>query len=183
MTKNKLAALVLFFLGDTLLALGFIAFMLAPEGAKASTALIVSGASAALLWIFAGLCVVPGKTAQMIGIHGGLVLPLLLGGAFAFRGVSARSGVQAYEEQRAAFLETVNAGDAQDTHEAYEAWIEETGADPKLDHDKTYLMAILFTMAAVSFVTTAVLVAMRPKPAERGTVDNAADGAASPDQG
>jgi uncharacterized membrane protein len=73
-----------------LVACGAVAYFMAPAGAKAGTALIVSSGAAALMVICASMAgaIHRNPTVGMIGIHTGLVLPLVFAALFAFRAYS-----------------------------------------------------------------------------------------------
>lgn len=73
---------------------GFVAYFMAPPNAKAATALIVSSGTAALVVICAAMAgaIYRKRTVGMIGIHAGLVLPLLFAILFAARAYKAYSG-------------------------------------------------------------------------------------------
>jgi hypothetical protein len=70
---------------------GAIAFFMAPANTKAATALIVPSVAAALMVVFATMAAkLPrNRTVGMIGVHVGLVLPLLFAVAFAARAYGA----------------------------------------------------------------------------------------------
>lgn len=72
-----------------LVAGGVIAYLIAPPDAKAATALIVPSACAVLVAVCAGLSALlpKSKLAGMIGIHAGLVLPVLFALAFVSRAI------------------------------------------------------------------------------------------------
>lgn len=72
---------------------GAIAFFMAPPNAKASTALIVSAGTATLMVICAAMAasLQRKRTLGMIGIHVGLVLPLVFAILFGVRGYGAFS--------------------------------------------------------------------------------------------
>ena len=73
---------------------GFVAFAMSGFAANARTALIVGCGTAvviAICGVMAGM-IHRNRTAGMIGIHVGLVLPLLFAGAFGFRAYSTFNG-------------------------------------------------------------------------------------------
>lgn len=72
---------------------GAIAFFMAPANTNAATALIVPSIAAALMVVFATMAArLPrNRTVGMVGIHVGLVLPVLFAVAFAARAYGAFS--------------------------------------------------------------------------------------------
>lgn len=73
---------------------GFVAYFMAPPTANAGTALIVSSGSAAVMVICAAMAgaIHRKRTVGMIGIHAGLLLPMLFAVLFAFRAYKTYSG-------------------------------------------------------------------------------------------
>jgi len=92
---------LMFIYAAFLLICGLAAFALASFEWKAKTALIVSGASAALM-VICGLMAQATqrqKAIGMIGIHAGMVLPLLFALAFAFQAWKSWQKYQLGERQ------------------------------------------------------------------------------------
>ena len=77
-----------------LVVCGLVAYFMAPSGAGAGTALIVPSIAAALVVICAAMAgsLHRNRKLGMIGIHVGLVLPLLFAAAFAHRAYKAFGG-------------------------------------------------------------------------------------------
>lgn len=105
----KAAALLILY-ALLMIAVGVVTFIIAPPGAKALTALLIPGIAGALAIACGVLCIIGANTpehahdedddeprahssgkAVMIGVHGGLVLPLVLALAFGWRAWSATS--------------------------------------------------------------------------------------------
>lgn len=154
----------------SLIAGGGVAFVLAPEKSAAVTALAVPGGCAVLMLVCAGLAALLPKSrpAGMIGIHVGLVLPLVFAVAFAQRGYASFRAAETYGEQAAQYEAYVSSLPTGDTPMTYDAYVESEGGDPELDHDKTYLAVILGVLALDSVLAFVLLLGMRPKPADRG---------------
>src|SRR5262245_2226093 len=78
---------IMFFYAGFLLACGLIAYFRAPPDAKAMTALIVPSAAAVLMVVCGAMAraLARNRTVGMIGIHVGLVLPLIFAIAFGMR--------------------------------------------------------------------------------------------------
>ena len=70
---------------------GFTAYFMAPAGAKAGTALVVSSATAAVMVICGSMAgaLNRNRVVGMIGIHAGLVLPLVFALLFGMRAYAA----------------------------------------------------------------------------------------------
>jgi len=80
------SARIMFVYAVFLAACGVVAFVMAPPGAHATTALLVPGVAAALM-VISGLMANAfhrNRTIGMIGIHVGLVLPLVFAIAFGY---------------------------------------------------------------------------------------------------
>lgn len=92
----KSAKLMLVYAGF-LVACGFAAFALSNFESRAMTALIAGGGSAVLMTICAVMASMlhRNRPVGMIGIHVGLVLPLLLAGVFGWRAYGAFQKYQA----------------------------------------------------------------------------------------
>lgn len=82
------SARIMFFYAGFLMACGVAAYFMAPPNAKAGTALYASGAAAlGMITCGALASMFPrNRTAGMIGIHVGLILPILFGITFAVFG-------------------------------------------------------------------------------------------------
>ena len=104
------------------------------------------------------------RAVGMIGIHAGLVLPLVFAAAFASRAWAATQASSTYADQRAAYEALADTASAPESYEAYLATLE----DPGPDHDKSYLARVLWGLTGVSVVAFGVILVQRPKPAARG---------------
>lgn len=169
------AAVLMGLLAIVMVVAGATAFSIAPEGANAITALIVPSACALVLGICALLSALLPKNrrAGMIGIHAGLVFTLLFAAAIGHRAYAAWGGVAAFEANEAAYAEIEQNGEVP----AFESWVEtEAAPHPGADHDKTYLAVTLTMLAAANLITFGLLIASRPKPAQRGGGDEPSDG-------
>lgn len=156
-----------------MLAGGTWAYASAPPGANAATALIVPAAVAVVMLVCAAMAALLARqrTVGMIGIHLGLVLPLLFAGAIGWRASAATQAVQDYRAGEALFRAAVAEGRvASDTPEARATFLAGQAIDGRKvpDHDKTYLRNALWVLAGLSLVTFGALLLARPKPAARG---------------
>lgn len=162
------AAVVMFLYAALLVAFGVLAYMIAPPRANAGTAIVVTSVCAAAM-IAMGvmtLLIHRRRTAGMIGIHVGLLLPLVFGAAFLWRAGSnfRDSGVYRYYEN--AYLAEVKAGTFRDTESDRTAFL--SGARPKTgeeipEGDKGYLGFILTMLFGISVAAFVVLLLGRPK--------------------
>lgn len=177
---------------------GITAFLLAPEGANAVTALIAPGIAAVLMLLCAAMTAAlpKSKPLGMIGIHLGMVLPLLFAVGIGMRAVKTGEAVAEYKEKyaefeaiqtadypgdetalsaeafkewalREAFLEANAAGEV-GVMDSPESWAQSDGARGVVDHDKTYLMVTLWVLTAVSVVAFFVILSRRPRAGARG---------------
>lgn len=142
------AAIVLIIYAASLIGAGLFAFMSAPEGANAKTALIVPGACAVLILVLAtGLLVAkaPGRRVMMHVIA--LVLTLIFAAAFSLRAMEASGAVQAFRNAESQLEAAIEAGSVEDTPEARRDFFEREEAP---DHDKSYLATTLWSLVALS---------------------------------
>lgn len=155
------AAVIMVLYAVVVLAVSLLAYLIAPPGAKAGTAVMSGGASAVLMCVMAGfsLMIHKNRTLGMIGIHVGLLLPLVFASAFLWRMPIAYrdSGVYRYFEN--AFSEKVADGALQDTDEARTAFFAESedqlaGAEiPRTDKAYAGLtLTLLFGASTAAFV-------------------------------
>jgi hypothetical protein len=159
------AAFLMVVYAVAMVAIGTVAFMLAPSGAKAATALIIPAACAGLMLVCAGLTAKGFMSTKagkgtgkpgMMGIHLGLLLPLLFCLAFAGRAWPATN----------AFLDaksTLASGSRAENLAA--AVIDQAATDGQsLDAlSKDYLIAALWSLSGLSLFAFAALVSHRPK--------------------
>ncbi|MHC4415014.1 MAG: hypothetical protein ACYS0G_07010 [Planctomycetota bacterium] len=83
--------LIMFLYAIFLLACGLVAYFMAPEGAKASTALLVSGGTAAVMVACGVMARLIGRNRPVgiVGSHAGLILPLIFAVLFGVRAIAA----------------------------------------------------------------------------------------------
>ncbi|MEM8757639.1 MAG: hypothetical protein AAGF47_07635 [Planctomycetota bacterium] len=162
------AAVIMFLYGGIVVGLSSLAFVIAPEGANASTALIMGGASAFLMVVMGVLALLlpRNRKAGMVGIHLGLLLPLLFAVAFFMR-ISANyqsAGVHSYFYS--AYEQAVNEGEVADTFEARNAFLDggrnAVGGEEIPEYSKAYLGQILTLLFGVSLGAFALLLGARP---------------------
>jgi len=149
---------------------GGAAFLLAPANANAATALLVPGIAAALMALCAmGAAMMPrNRRLGMVGIHIGLVLPIVFAAGMVPRALAAGEASATYNELAAEYAEQTGAIAEQDT-EGFVAW--QTARDSEtepIDHDKAYLATTLWALTAWSGLAFFGILSRRPKPADRG---------------
>jgi hypothetical protein len=93
------AALLMILYAIAMVALGVLAYLLAPADAKSLTALIIPSACALLMLVCAVLSwrIKSDRTLGMVGIHLGLILPLVFAGAFFMTGGSRFMNAGTYQ--------------------------------------------------------------------------------------
>lgn len=149
---------------------GGAAFLLAPANANAATALLVPGIAAALMALSAmGAAMLPrNRKLGMIGIHIGLVLPIIFAAGMVPRALAAGEASASYNELAAEYSEQTGAVAEQDP-EAFVAWqTARDGQAEPVDHDKAYLATTLWSLTAWSALAFVGILSRRPKPADRG---------------
>jgi len=168
---------------------GFTAFGLAPEGANAITALAVPAVAGGLMVVCAvlSLRIKSNYKQGMIGIHIGLVLPLLYALAFGMRGSAASTASADYRELQSTFEQRLDEGSATTfrsflIEQKYAAGVEDGSINGDettlaqfrdkpgklLDHDKAYLAATLWNLTAWSGFAFIAILLHRPKPPKPG---------------
>lgn len=170
-SEHKFAAISGTYAGFMVLV-GLIAYAMAPVGAAAATALAVPVVCAVLVGIFAvmALSIRKNRRVGMIGIHVGLILPLLFAIMIGHRAWVATQGVAEYREAEQAYQQLTAAEPAADTPDRRSAFFEERDV---ADHDRAYLRNALWVLTAGSLVAFGALLATRPKPPQRTeTVQN-----------
>ncbi|MEM7754848.1 MAG: hypothetical protein AAF297_04330 [Planctomycetota bacterium] len=174
MPKGAVFWMILYAL--VLLDAGIAAYLLAPARTNATTALIVPAACATLVLLCAGASAMfaRNRAVGMVGIHVGLVLPILFAAAFASRAMAASEASATYAEQQSAYRAL---GDAE-RPPTFAAYLD-TLAEPGPDHDKTYLAVTLWRLTGLSGVAFVVLLTQRPKPTKRGAAEQSDDSTAS----
>jgi hypothetical protein len=160
---KAVAILVLY--AALVVALGVLAYADAPEGANAATALIVPivVALVSIACAVMALMIHKKRTVGMIGIHLGIVVPLLVAVAVGFRAYSAHESSKHYLEGQALWEQRVQGGGI-NTPEARERFFDENEYP---DHDKAYLRGTLVAISAVSLQTFVTMLVARPKPPAR----------------
>lgn len=162
------AAVVMFLYAALMLTLGILAYLIAPPGANAKTAVIVTGACALVMLAMGimALTIHKNRKLGMVGIHLGLILPLVFAAVFLMRaGTSYRSaGVYRYFDN--AYQVDRKARAAADTTELRDSFL--AGARPKSadeipETDKNYLGLILTLLFGVSVAAFVVLLLSRPE--------------------
>jgi hypothetical protein len=88
------SARIMFAYAGFLIACGLVAYFMAPPGVNATTALLVPGLAAILMIVFGAMAnMFPrNRNVGMVGVHVGLVLPLLFALAFGFRAYNTFRG-------------------------------------------------------------------------------------------
>jgi hypothetical protein len=148
------AAIVMVLYAAALLGVGYLTYSLAPPGANAATALYISAGIGALMVLcaIATLARKVNRTAGMIGIHLGLVLPLL-----AAAGPIARLPGS---------LE--NAKRFNDAVAAQGVMVEPlTDENRDLPHPVAYQSVALGSTAALSLFAFGAILSHRPKPPKK----------------
>jgi len=167
------AAAVLAVYAVVVLALGVLAYAIAPPDANALTALIVPGVIALVAIACAAMAALinTSRAVGMVGIHLGLVVLLLVTLGVGHRAWATHQAVRAYEQALPEWRQALDAGEQDDTDQARAAFFEARDAP---DHDKAYLRTTLLAVAGTSLAAFVLLLAMRPKPADRTpTTDDA----------
>lgn len=148
-----------------MIAMGVLAYLVALEGGKAVTALIIPAVCGGLMLVCAGLSTMgalsqargkgAGK-AGMIGIHLGLILPLVFAAAFVMRALPATA---AFLDAKAQLLK----GTAAENLAA--AVLDRTASDGEAAAalGKDYLIVSLWALAFVSVLAFFAIVSHRPK--------------------
>lgn len=142
-----------------LLLAGLVAFLLAPEGANASTALIVPGVCAAVMLVCAlGLRGASGgpkeKTVKAVAV----ALATIFAVAFIMRGMAASADVKNYRDAVEAYR--VVSPPSAEAPAPPAAFFEQRGAP---DHDKSYLARTLWLLAGASLGYVGAMLMPRPK--------------------
>jgi len=153
------AAIIMIVYAVAMLLIGSVTFMISPPGASSLTALIVPGACAALMVICAVLTIMGAGAARqgkgvgkhgMLGVHLGILLPLLFMLAIMFRALPATT----------AYLDVRNALDTKVPLPAAMAVLNE---DSLKAFTKDYLAVSLWSLTALSGFAFVTLLFLRPK--------------------
>ncbi|MEM9064330.1 MAG: hypothetical protein AAGB51_02450 [Planctomycetota bacterium] len=152
-----------------MLAGGGTAFMLAPPQANPVTALLVPGIAAGLMSLcaMASAIITRNKLVGMIGVHLGLIFPLLFAGGMVPRALAAGEASAQYTELAQAY-QTETGASADADIQAFESWqrARDSEAEPVL-YDKAYLKTTLWALSAWSVLAFIAILLKRPKPAQR----------------
>jgi hypothetical protein len=164
------AVLIMFAYSTALLIGGLLAYGMAPEGSKAITAIIVPVGCAVVmdLCAFLAMQIRTNRRLGMIGIHAGLVFTLLFAIMIGARAYATTKQVANYPAASAAYAEAVKADRGLAEPQNRKAFFKGQNA---ADHDKTYLRNNLWALSAAGFLAFAAMLAMRPKPAQRGATE------------
>lgn len=162
------AATIMFLYAALLVAFGVLAYLIAPPGANAKTAVIATGACAFIMAAMAvmTLMIKSKRTVGMVGIHLGLLLPLVFAGVFLMRAGAAyrSSGVHRYFDN--AYVADIEDRGAEDTTANRDSFL--SGAKPEFgdeipEGDKAYLGFILTMLFGVSVAAFMFLLLSRPE--------------------
>jgi|GEM_PF-850852 len=183
------AAILMILYAVGLVFAGVIAFNLAPEGASAITALAVPAVAGAMMVICAvlSLRIKSNYRQGMVGIHAGLVFPLLFAILFGMRAVKSDAASAEFRDLRAEYELRQTNGDESTfrdflIEQQYSAGIADGSIDGTkvtldkfrekpgklLDHDKAYLAATLWNLAVWSGFAFVAILLDRPTPDKRG---------------
>jgi hypothetical protein len=153
------AAINMLVYAAALLVIGVIAYLAAPTGASAATALIIPGVAAALMIACAVMTIMgatsnakgkgPGKPGAL-GVNLAVLLPLLFTLAFAFRALPTTS----------AYLEAKGALSSGNVLEQAETLADDKGRKAL---QKDYLVVALWSLTALSAFAFATMLTTRPK--------------------
>jgi hypothetical protein len=153
------AATMMIVYAAALLLVGVITFMVAPPGSHPLTALLIPGVCAALMVACAVLTIMGAGQARngrgvgkqgMLGVHLGILLPLLFTLAFLIRAIPATN----------AYLEVKSALNPDQPVAAATAVLDE---DSRKAFSKDYLAVALWSLTALSSLGFASLLVLRPK--------------------
>ncbi|MEL6330673.1 MAG: hypothetical protein AAFR38_13535 [Planctomycetota bacterium] len=156
---------------------GGAAYAMAPAGANATTALIVPGIAAGLMVLCAVMTLLlrASKPVGMIGIHLGLILPLVFAGGIIPRAFAAKGAVDSYNavvEEHGAAIATGEIDESVPLETYIQTVNAERSEDEQVeDHDKSYLMYTLFALGGLSIAAFVVLLGLRPKAGDRGPAE------------
>jgi len=182
--------------GLLMLAGGGYAFSQAPDPSRALTAVIITGTVCGVMLVLAIMSAMINRSRilGMIGIHVGIVVPLLVGAVLTRQSFAVVASVDRYraasaefEKLRAAgtlpegtdsaesfirmrndeaFRAALAAGTASDADPAARRSWERANAIP--DHDRSYLRNTLMALSVLSFVAFIAILLTRPKADQRG---------------
>lgn len=161
-------ATIMFLYGVLLLSGGITAYLMAPPGANAKTAIIITGICAVLMFAmgFMSLLLKTKRGVGMIGIHVGLILPLIFAFAFLMRAGSnyEKAGIYNYfQKAYIADIENRNVADNPSVRETYLSGAKPDGGGEIPAHDTSYLGLILTLLFGISAAAFMFLLLSRPK--------------------
>jgi hypothetical protein len=161
------AALIMFAYSTALLIGGILAYGMAPEGAKAKTAIIVPVACAVVmdLCAFLAMQIRGSRRLGMIGIHAGLAFTLLFSIMIGARAWATTKQVANYPAALAAYDEASKTDKSLLEPAARKAFFTSRQAP---DHDKTYLQKNLWMLSAAGALAFLGMLVVRPRAAQRG---------------
>lgn len=163
-TPGRKAAVWLVVYAVVLVAGGLFAFAFAPDKGRAVTAVAIPSVCAVLVLACALLAWLIGKsrTLGMVGIHLGLVLPLVFAVGLFMQGRKALAEVDRFEEAEAAWVAMDNAErSGLDRAAHFEA------ADAP-DHNTWYKAAAQLGLGVASVLAFGLVLMARPKKTQRG---------------
>lgn len=153
------AAIIMIVYAAAMVMIGAVTFMVAPSGASKATALIVPGVCGALMVVCAALTIMGAGSARqgngvgkhgMLGVHLGILLPLLFMLAIMFRAIPTTSK----------HLAARNAINPDQPIETTAAVLDE---DSRKALAKDYLVVSLWSLTALSGFGFVALLVLRPK--------------------
>ena len=163
------AAVVMFVYAGLVLALGAIAFVMAPEGASALTAILIPGIFSVLMdgcGIFTLVAWRRQNDARIPVLISLLLLLAFVGGSLP-RALAAGDAATAHQNAMTDFRKQVESGELPDTEDARLDYLESQGAPL---HDKSYQRNILWLLVAVSGLAFGVILwAYRADRSQRAT--------------
>ncbi|GAB5497043.1 MAG: hypothetical protein Phyf2KO_21230 [Phycisphaerales bacterium] len=161
-------ATIMFLYAALMVSFGVLAYLIAPAGANATTAIIATGACAAIMVAMGVMSLMINKKRKvgMIGIHLGLILPLVFAGVFLMRAGSnyRSSGVYGYfEDAYQADLESRDVTDSESLRESFLSGAKPENGKKIPEHDKAYLGFILTLLFGFSVAAFMFLLLSRPE--------------------
>lgn len=160
------AVVVMLAYAALLVGLGVYAFSQAQNPTGARTALIIPGTYATLMVVcaLAASRLKASRKLGMIGIHAGLVLPLVFAALTAVPAWSRTQQLANFPEAQRAFADASAADPTLNEPEKRRAFFRERKSP---DHDTAYLRNTLWGIVGLSLATFVALLALRPKMPER----------------
>lgn len=161
--RYAIPAAVMILYAALMILAGYVAYSAAPEGANATTALIIPGAAGFLMIVCGIMTALAGRNQRIgrIGAHAGLILTIIFALVFGYTAQKRTVALRNYPAAAAEYRQARDAGAVADTPEAQREFFQDRGA-PR--HDTTYLVRTLWFLTVLSGVTFAVLVVLRPRP-------------------